>query len=85
MLLGAPAVAALNCSPANTIVLPSGNGGVFMTTVNNNPTTCVQVQDKLFGNFVFGPTFTDPFSNVIFTLGVVNGQSTIRSPSTRLT
>lgn len=39
LLLGTPAVAALNCSPANTIVLPSGNGGVFMSTVNNNPTT----------------------------------------------
>ena len=74
LLLGTPAVAALNCSPANTIVLPSGNGGVFMSTVNNNPTTCVQVQDKLFGNFVFSPEFTDPFSNVIFTLGVVNGK-----------
>ena len=74
LLLSAPAVAALNCSPANTIVFPSGNGGVLMTTVNNNPTICVQLQDKLFGNFVFGPTFTDPISTVLFTLNVVNGQ-----------
>jgi hypothetical protein len=73
LLLSAPAVAALNCT--NTIDLgDDGNGGVFMTTVNNNPTTCVKVQDKLFGNFVFGPAFTDPFSNIIFTLGVVNGK-----------
>ena len=73
LLLSAPAVAALNCT--NTIDLgDDGNGGVFMTTVNNNPTTCVKAQDKLFGNFVFGPAFTDPFSNVIFTLGVVNGK-----------
>jgi hypothetical protein len=73
LLLSAPAVAALNCT--STIDLgDDGNGGVFMTTVNNKPTTCVKVQDKLFGNFVFGPTFIDDFSNIIFTLGVVNGK-----------
>ncbi len=72
LLLSTHAVAALDCS-GGTTVFAGGNGGVLMSQVNNAP-VCVQVQDKLFGNFVFGSTFTDPLSNVIFTLNSVAGQ-----------
>jgi hypothetical protein len=53
--------------------LPGSNGIVLMTDLNNTRTR-VQAQDKLFGNFVFGPTFTAPGSNVAFMLNTVAGQ-----------
>ena len=57
-------------SPSCDGTIDVTNGSVLMSTLNNTG-VCVLQGDKLFGDFSFGATFTDPLSTVTFSLNTV--------------
>jgi hypothetical protein len=55
------------------LVAPGGNG-IFLMSVLALPGVCVNAAGKLFGDFAFSATFSDPGSNVVFSLNTIAGQ-----------
>jgi hypothetical protein len=75
LLMGAPAATAQVQAPTcTTILVAPGGNGIFLMSVLALPGVCVNAAGKLFGDFAFSATFSDPGSNVVFSLNTIAGQ-----------
>jgi hypothetical protein len=71
LLMSALAAAAPTCT---TTLVATGGNGIFLMSTLATPGTCVDAAGKLFGDFSFSASFSDPASNVVFSLNTVAGQ-----------